>query len=272
MQPHRYNTFLIKIVFLVVLAIGFNRVQGQQASPFLRNTSFDYGEKLVYKLSYSLWINVPVAEVTMSIAPEPKVMKGRDHFLIEGIGKSYKFYNSFFKVHDIYKSYIDVESFEPAASVRIVNEGSYHSSEFYVYNHKKGYLKNRDGKTFNIPEMTQDILSSIYLARTFDYEKATPGDSFMINVFIDDSTYLVGVKYDGKEVIEMNGKKYSCLKLKPILIVDRVFKTDEDMTLWVSDDKNHIPVRVYSGISVGAVKAELYQYENLRYGLNISEK
>ncbi len=251
----------VNFFIFTTLVISLN---AQSVEPFISNQAFSYGETLRYKMYYSLFFNIPVAEVEMKVHEKPEYLAGEKHYLISGTGKSYRFYNSFFKVHDIYKSYVSVNTFEPRISVRIINEGNYHSSEYYVYNPRKNYLKNKKGKLFKIPDLTQDILSAIYLARTFDYSHARPGDSFMLNVFIDDSVYYVGVRYAGKENLKMNGRVYHCLKLKPILIVDRVFKSEEDMTLWVSDDKNKIPVYVHSGIAVGSVKAELIEYKNLK--------
>jgi len=40
------------------------------------------------------------------------------------------------------------------------------------------------------------------------------------------------------------------------------------MTVWVSDDANHIPLRIESPISVGSVKVDMMQYKNLRYPLS----
>jgi hypothetical protein len=40
------------------------------------------------------------------------------------------------------------------------------------------------------------------------------------------------------------------------------------MTVWVSDDPNHIPLRVESPIIVGSIKADMMQYRNLRYPLS----
>ena len=43
----------------------------------------------------------------------------------------------------------------------------------------------------------------------------------------------------------------------------RVFKDQEDMTIWVSDDQNKIPVRVQTDIMVGSIKMDLVDYSNL---------
>ncbi|MFX5761066.1 DUF3108 domain-containing protein, partial [Acinetobacter baumannii] len=46
------------------------------------------------------------------------------------------------------------------------------------------------------------------------------------------------------------------------------FEGGEKMTVWVSDDPNHIPLRIESPISVGSVKVDMMQYKNLRYPLS----
>ena len=43
----------------------------------------------------------------------------------------------------------------------------------------------------------------------------------------------------------------------------RVFKDQEDMTVWISDDKNRIPVRVQTDILIGSIKMDLVGFENL---------
>jgi hypothetical protein len=37
------------------------------------------------------------------------------------------------------------------------------------------------------------------------------------------------------------------------------------MTVWVSDDANHVPVRINSPISVGSIKVDLMKFTNLKY-------
>ena len=46
-----------------------------------------------------------------------------------------------------------------------------------------------------------------------------------------------------------------------------IFEGGEKMTVWVSDDKNRVPVRVESPIVVGSVKIDLMGHKNLRHPL-----
>jgi hypothetical protein len=68
----------------------------------------------------------------------------------------------------------------------------------------------------------------------------------------------------GKETISTDIGKIRCIKLRPQLVVDRVFKDEDDMTVWVTDDANRVPVRVQTDIWVGSLKVDLVNYKNLR--------
>ena len=38
----------------------------------------------------------------------------------------------------------------------------------------------------------------------------------------------------------------------------RVFKEEESLTLWVSADKNKIPLKIKADLAVGSLRADLY--------------
>jgi hypothetical protein len=47
-----------------------------------------------------------------------------------------------------------------------------------------------------------------------------------------------------------------------------MFKGGEEMTIWITDDDNHIPVRIQTPIIVGTIKVDMVGFENLRYPLS----
>jgi hypothetical protein len=229
-------------------------------------TAFTYGEKIVYTVKYNMYFNINVGEVNFEIKPTPQKIAGMDCFQIVGLGSTYGFYDPFYRVRDHYESYVDSKTLLPVVFIRNVNEGGYKLKEYVIFNHQNNTAKSTK-RTQKIPHATQDVLSSLYYARTFDYDNAKPGQNFMLHTFIDDSAYYLGVKYVGKETIKTDAGKFRCIKLKPLLIVDRLFKSEDDMTLWVTDDENRIPVMIESGISVGKIKAELKSYSGLKNSL-----
>jgi hypothetical protein len=62
--------------------------------------------------------------------------------------------------------------------------------------------------------------------------------------------------------------KFRCLKFSGYLVEGDIFKGGEDLELWVTDDKNRIPVWIESPIKVGKIKARLVEHENLKYELD----
>ena len=54
------------------------------------------------------------------------------------------------------------------------------------------------------------------------------------------------------------------MKFRPLVQSGRVFEEQESVTLWVSDDKNRLPVRLQADILVGSIKADLENFKNLK--------
>jgi hypothetical protein len=100
----------------------------------------------------------------------------------------------------------------------------------------------------------------MYYARNIDFNKLSPGDKIPFNMFLDNQVYPLYIRYIGKEVIKTKYGKFRAIKFKPLLLKGSIFAGGEKMTVWVSDDANHIPVRVESPISVGSVKVDMMDF------------
>jgi hypothetical protein len=105
----------------------------------------------------------------------------------------------------------------------------------------------------------------MYYARNINYDQYKPGDKIPFTMFLDDQVYNIYIHYMGKETIKTKYGKFNAIKLKPLLIKGNMFDGGEKMTIWVTNDPNHIPVRIESPIVVGSVKVDLMHYENLKY-------
>jgi len=87
-------------------------------------------------------------------------------------------------------------------------------------------------------------------------------------MFLDNETYNLYIRYMGKETIKTKYGKFRAIKFKPLLVKGTIFEGGEKMLVWVSDDANHLPLRVESPISVGSIKVDMMNYKNLRYPLS----
>lgn len=228
--------------------------------PSLNNKAFKRGETLSFRLHYGI-IDAGVA--TLGITEETKVIAGRKTMHVVGIGQSKGAFDFFYKVRDRYETYIDEESIVPWLFVRRVNEGGYKIEQDYVFNHYDDKVNVGNGETIKIQPNMQDMLSAFYHARALDLSNAKVGDTFMINCFMDKEVWPLKFKFAGRENVKTDAGTFKCLKFNPIVQKGRVFKTEEDLTVWLSDDKNHIPVKGQANVLVGSIKMELTAFKGL---------
>jgi hypothetical protein len=201
-------------------------------------------------------------EATLEVLPAIQPFAGRNCYHVVGTGKSVGAFDWFFKVRDRYESMVDTSAMIPWFFIRRVNEGGYIINQNVTFNHFHDSARS-EKKTISIPSYTQDLISSFYYARTIDFQNAKEGDIFPINGYLDDDIIPLNLKYIGRENIKSKKGTFRCLKLRPMLVEGRVFKDQEDMTIWVSDDANKIPVRVQTEILVGSIKMDLVDFQNL---------
>jgi len=252
----------LRLVFIFCcLACGV-RSYAQNDFCGIKNISFKEGEKLTFKVYYNMsfvWITAGYADFTA----KAEDLNGQKVYHITGDGSTAKSYEWFYKVRDRYETFIDRETMLPARFVRNVNEGGFKINQD-VYFDQHRLQATSDKKTYTIAQCTQDVLSAIYYARNIDYSKYNPGDKIPFNMFLDDKMYSLYIKYVGKEKIETKMGTFYAIKIVPLLIEGTIFKGGEKMTIWVSDDNNHLPLRIDSPILVGSIKVDLIGYNNLR--------
>jgi len=222
------------------------------------NKAFIKGEQLIYRIHYGI-IDAGIAEI--EVREEDKTFANRNVYHCVGKGYSKGAFDWFFKVRDRYETYIDCDGIVPIFFVRRVDEGGYKINQNYTYNHYQNTV-NADGKLFPVTAHMQDMLSAFYYARTIDYSQARVNDIFTIPAFVDNEIFNLKIKYVGKEIISTAFGKVKCLKFRPILQKGRIFKHEEDLNVWITDDDNHIPIRAQAEILVGAIKMDLQSYKN----------
>mgnify|MGYP001380912904 FL=1 len=76
--------------------------------------------------------------------------------------------------------------------------------------------------------------------------------------------YPFYVKYVGKDDVKVGLGKYKCIKFIPVVQEGRVFKSEDDLEIWVTDDDAKVPVLVKANLFVGSAKAELVDYKNVK--------
>jgi hypothetical protein len=225
------------------------------------NRAFGVGEKLTYRVHYGF---VDAGEAVLEVKSTKAKFGGRDAYHIVGTGRSLGAFDWVFKVRDRYETYIDKQGIFPYRFIRDVNEGGYEIFQDYQFYPSKRALRTHEKEEFITPSFVQDLLSGFYFARTLDMSKVKVGDQFEITTFIDGEIYPLRIKYTGKETIKLRNGKYRCMKFVPVIQKGRIWKSEEDLTVWITDDANKIPILVKSEILVGSIKMQMVEYSGLR--------
>ena len=231
-----------------------------------RNTAFIPNEVLTFNVFYSvmgLYINAGTATFTTSL----ERFNNRPVYHVIGEGHSNSKYDWIFKVRDRYETYFDTANLKPLKFIRNVDEGGYKKLENVTFNQQNNTATTLSG-VFKVPNCVQDVLSSIYYARNIDFNKYNVNDKIPFTMFLDNQVYNLYIRYMGKETIKTRYGKFRAIRFKPLLVKGTMFEGGEKMEVWVSDDGNHIPLRIESPIVVGSVKVDMMQYRNLRYPLS----
>ena len=253
------------LIVLLLVVVSFPLRAGNGFCD-IKNSAFGNGESITLKVFYTVvGAYFGAGEATFNTNVEK--LNGKPVYHITGEGKTYSFYDNFFKVRDKYETYIDTSTLQPYRFIRNVYEGGYKKYENVTFNTNTNTAITNKG-VFRVPECVQDVLSAVYYSRNIDFNKHKPGDKINFSLFLDNEVYEMYIRYVGKETIRTKYGKFRAVKFKPLLIKGTIFEGGEKMTVWVSDDKNHVPIRIESPISVGSVKIDMISYRNLRYPLS----
>jgi hypothetical protein len=231
----------------------------------IRNTTFNAGENITYNVFYAvagIYVNAGTANFTVSLDKVNNVIC----YHVVGEGRSNSSYDWIFKVRDKYETYFDTTNLQPMKFIRNVDEGGYKKNENISFNQATNTAITTAG-VFKVPNCVQDVLSSVYYARNINFNKYKVDDKIPFDMFLDNEVFHLYIRYLGKETIKTKYGKFRAIKFKPLLVKGTIFQGGEKMTVWVSDDANHIPIRVESPIIVGSIKIDMMQYRNLRHPL-----
>ena len=252
------------VCIILLTAFSFS-LQADNDFCGIRNSAFQAGEILTYKIFYSIAdVYFGAGEAVFSVNLEKYNDKPVYH--ITGIGRTNGFIDNGFKVRDKYETYIDTGTLQPYKFIRNVNEGGYKIYENIAFNKATNTAITSAG-VYKVPSCIQDVLSAIFCARNIDFNQYKPGDKIPFTLFLDNQVYNLYIRYLGKETIKTRYGRFRTIKFKPLLIKGTLFSGGEKMVVWVSDDSNHMPLRVESPITVGNIIAEMINYHKPRYPL-----
>lgn len=252
----------LKVLFLLLFTITLNA----------QNNAIAPGEKLTYTASYNMsGILTDLAEVTM----EASTIKTSKATLLrlKCTAATYSKWDDFFKIRDLYESYVSPKSLTPYLYKRDINEGSYYKYMKYTFSHKtrsvKSQLKKKNNyeetKTVTINSGTKDIVSTIYNLRVFDYSQMAIGEHKTFKILFDRKEIKGQITYLGTESLSTAIGKKECYKLAIGSNQTEVLEGKNNNFLWLTADENKIPVYGKFKIPVGNGELKIKSATGLKH-------
>jgi hypothetical protein len=252
------------IVFLLfIIAVGFTP----------KEDAFDTGEYFKFRIHYGL---VNAGYATLELQEANRGGKKMYH----AIGKGYTVGMSrfFFKVDDTYESYFDKNTGIPIQFVRKIDEGGYTKNQEGFINQASNKVLLKDYKrkkeyNYVVPDNVHDVISMFYFLRNHpNIDKMKVGEAITVDIFFDDETIKFKLKYIGTEDISTKFGVIPTMIFRPLVQSGRVFKEEESLTVWISDDDNKIPVRIKASLAVGSIKADIESFKGLKHSFKVKAK
>ncbi|MFV8363153.1 DUF3108 domain-containing protein [Flavobacterium sp. ZT3P35] len=244
------------LFFVLILTASFDTPQ---------EDAYAAGEWFKFRIHYGI-VNAGYATLEVKDA----TLNNKKTFHVVGKGYTTGMSRFFFKVDDLYESYIDKDTRNPYQFVRKINEGGYTKNQEGFFNQAANKVlvkdyKNKKEKTLFVSKNTQDILSTFYYLRNYPgIDKLKVGESVAIDMFFDDETTKFKLKFMGRETIATKFGNVSTMVFRPLVQSGRVFKEQESLTVWISDDDNKLPIRIKASLAVGSIKADIEAYRGLK--------
>lgn len=247
-------------IFHLSLITFHSPIFAQDKGRCVKNDAFKCGEQLVYRIHYG-FIDAGVATIKIQDSLVP--ILGKKAFHIVGTGISTGVVNTVFHVDDRYETYMDAQALCPLMFVRRVNEGGFKIKQDMLFD-QDYHRVNSSGKMLKIPAYVQDMLSAFYYSRTFDYTNEKPGKVDSVVTIVDNEIWSLKIKFVRRDTIKSDVGKIACMVFEPMVQKGRIFKHNDDLQVWISDDKNHIPIRAQANILVGSIKMDIMSWSGLK--------
>lgn len=230
----------------------------------VQNTAFVRGEKLTFRVAFNsaLTGSITGGKATLEIKDDNKIINNRSTYHVVGEGKTTGFIELFYTVHDIFESYFDQDALIARQFIRRTRENNYKKDDVVIFR-QDDRLAVSMTKVVKVPANIQDVVSAVYYARTLDITNLKPGGTIEIPFFLDDSVYFSKVIFKGRETIKTKLGKFQCVAFQPMVATGYAFDDPYPITLWITDDRNRLPVMIESEQSVGRARVELISYSGL---------
>ncbi len=261
-----------RILPLLLLLLSLAAPTDLKAQCGSTNTAFKSGETLIYDLYFN-WKFIWKKVGTASMNTTQTVYRGKPAFRSYLITRGSPQADRFFVMRDTLTTYVDMDLI-PLYFKKAAFEGkSYRKDEvWYSYSNGQAHVKMRHQKNAEAPTLRDfsnraciyDMISMLLRARSFDATNFKKGHRIKFLMADGKRCDWQSIVFHGRKKFKMEGSNvtYNCLVFSFMEMENG--KESEVVKFYITDDKNHLPVRLDLNLRFGTAKAYLRGASGLR--------
>lgn len=174
-------------------------------------------------------------------------------------------------VRDRFESLVEADDFSARINLTEIKEGKKNTIETVTYGIDEPIVRYRTTNLANpatppkIKEVPHEdgmmsLLSAFYFVR---FQKFKEGQMIRFPVSSDEDNFVFDILVGKKETLKTDCGKVKAVKIEPKLFgPDKFFKREGEMTMWMTDDKRHVPLRLVAKTPAGTITAKLINFRN----------
>lgn len=246
------QTIVIFLLFCSILSIS-----AQDTSPLIA------GENLKYRIHLGF---INAAEATIKSSPSTSTWGEQTLRKVEIEGRTTGVLELFSPLLDYWSAQIDTQTLLPIKTEMRKREGRYRKEETVMYLMDKGYARINSPQnkpvisTINGPKDLLDLISAYYFLRSKPVSEKKPGSKWSAQVLVDSKIYDLVLVVRSKEIIETEAGKKASIKTNILLPKNNMFKEEDSIRLWISDDEYQVPLKVQVNLKIGFLTIDLIDY------------
>ena len=204
-----------------------------------------YPEKFIYSVGFRL-LNVGQATISSTIEDESSIS-------INTLIQSNKFLDRLYRVRDQIDLVVDADDYSLKKIEKNIVEGNWKQNYSAQIDSNKNIISNAN--LIQNDKLLFDPISVLYSLRTKDLKL---NDKYEYHILGEDEIRSLTTEVRNNETVKVPAGKYNCIKIVPYSNDEKnIFKENGYMTVWFSNDKKKIPVKIELKTNIGNLVLKL---------------
>ena len=263
---------IFRLLFIFFLLLSVITIKAQEIPVRQR---FNPGEEVQYELYFKLGFLMPRAGIaTLSI--QNTSFENQSAYLYRLLFQTSGIIERIYKMRDTIDCHFSPKMLLLQSEKR-VNENDYYLIDNLRFSYDKNQIKAHSHRytltqtkidtllVANEPYMFDMLGATLYL-RSLDWTLMKNGDRYPFQVAIGKDVVNISFRYTGQQIVERNNELKYRTHLFYIDIYDEAFTQSKAAAeVWISDDENHLPIKIRAKLKIGAAEVHYKTSKGLRH-------